>query len=115
MEGELQTLDNQRNNVVHWTTVMTYYPDGPLISLSPPNYWDFDSNTPAASIFYSGNITTQWSSFGSQVFPAGSIELVILYELVYLPFSQGDGPSCCTCASRTHASAMISTNLSFVE
>jgi hypothetical protein len=43
--------------------------------------------TPAASIFYGGNVTThfrKWSSSGSRVFRAGFIGLVILDELIYL-------------------------------
>ena len=43
---QLQKLDGQRNQVVHWTTVITWT-DDPFVSLIPPNYWDEDKNTPA--------------------------------------------------------------------
>ena len=43
---ELQKLDNQRNNVVHWTMMITHFAE-PVASLVPPNYWDEDKNTPS--------------------------------------------------------------------
>lgn len=46
---ELQKLDNQRNNVVHWTTVITCS-EPPVVDLIPPNYWDSDANTPAMNL-----------------------------------------------------------------
>lgn len=48
VKAQLKQLDEQRNKIVHWTTVVTHY-DQPVVSLIPPNHWDADENTPSLS------------------------------------------------------------------
>lgn len=45
LERHLQALDTKRNQVVHWTTVVTHLPDGPVESLVPPNHWDTEDSS----------------------------------------------------------------------
>lgn len=40
----LKALDGERNQIVHWTTMVTDF-DVPVVSLTPPNYWNEDENT----------------------------------------------------------------------
>lgn len=46
VKAQLKQLDEQRNKIVHWTTVVTHH-DVPVVSLVPPNHWDADENTPS--------------------------------------------------------------------
>lgn len=49
MKSGLRRLDETRNRVVHWTTIVTHA-ETPVVSLNPPNHWDANENTPSMLI-----------------------------------------------------------------
>lgn len=46
LKKQLKQLDERRNQIVHWTTVVTHH-DKPVVSLVPPEHWNADENTPS--------------------------------------------------------------------
>lgn len=46
----LQATDAERNNMVHWAVVGTYDTPSFWLTLTPPNYWESNANTPSITV-----------------------------------------------------------------